>query len=153
MTHPADSYEVTLRKNAQEIRGLLQASVPFQVALELEKRGWPREWACAAVETIECQYNPAGVAHGPIVNQKLRDASQMRFYLGIGLFVIGALVTVVTLATALESGGLVIVAYGAILSGASMAAVSFGGLKRYPDRPIPKYLAPRNPNEHDPGNY
>ncbi|MFD0892054.1 hypothetical protein KBB96_11555 [Luteolibacter ambystomatis] len=123
------------------------------MALELEKDGWSREWACAAVREIEVKYNPAGLRDGALLNQKLRDHFQFRLFAGIGLFAIGLVVTVATLVSALNFGGWIVVTFGSIISGAGMAVTSFQRLKRYPDRPLPVYFQPRDPKVDDPGSF
>jgi hypothetical protein len=58
-----------------------------------------------------------------------------------------------TLAIALSAGGLIVIAYGAVFAGAGMWLKAYPQLKRYPDRPMPKYIPPRDARVHDPMNY
>jgi len=69
------------------------------------------------------------------------------------MFLLGLVGSIGTLALAIQGGGLVIIAYGAVIVGAGMWMESFSKLKKYVDRPIPKYRPPRNSAVHDPGEY
>ncbi|MGC4017136.1 MAG: hypothetical protein QM755_21885 [Luteolibacter sp.] len=153
MISSGQSYEMTVASTSVKLREMLKGSPPCRVALDLEKEGWSREWACAAVREIEVKYNPAGLRHGALMNQKLRDQAQGRFFIGIGLFSIGLLVTLVTLISALNFGGWIFITFGSIISGAGMALTSFQSMKRLPDRPLPLYVAPRDPKVDDPGSF
>lgn len=153
MTSQADPYQPQLTRNTVRIREMLRSSTPAQVAALLEKKGWRREWACCAVEHVGYQYNPAGLRNHAQVNQKIRDRFQTQFYIGLILFVVGFIVSSLTLANALAFGGLVIFAYGSVISGAGMALRASKILKTHPDRPLPKYFAPRDPVAYSPGDY
>lgn len=83
----------------------------------------------------------------------MREKLQSQAMLGAGMFVIGLLVSIGTLTLALAVGGLVFIAYGAVFCGATMWMQAFPRLKRYSDRPLPKYVPPRDKSKHDPGSF
>jgi hypothetical protein len=153
MKSPLDTYNDSLRNSRAEIIDALKHQTPMVVATQLEQSGWHREWACLAVETMELKYNPAGLFPNPQASQKTREKLQSRGGLGAALFFVGLVVSVGTLWVAVSAGGLVIIAYGAVIWGAATWLGSYSKLKQHPDRPIPKYVPPRKKGVHDPGNY
>lgn len=153
MNSPAKTFKDSLIQSRQELTDFMRVNTPVVAARELEKAGWSWEWACAAVETVEYKYNPARLSPDARRGQEIREKHQSRAMLGAGMFVIGLLVSIGTLALALAAGGLIIIAYGAVFCGAGMWLKAYPELKRYPDRPIPKYVPPKDSRNHDPGNF
>ena len=153
MLPPKDNYQDSFKEAQQELRKALASKSPAAVARDLEKSGWTWEWACAAVETIEYQYNPAQLYPDARRSQEIREKLQMQASFGAGLFLVGLIVTFVTFAIAMTVGGLAIIAYGAVFVGAGLWLKTHPQLKKYPDRPLPKYVPPRDPKAHDPVNY
>ena len=148
-----ETLDSVTRKHLVGIIALLKRESPEQAALSLEREGWPREWACAAIAHIETKHNPAGLVHGSVRNQELREKLQTRAALGGAMFVIGLLVSLGTLVSALYTGGWIVIAYGAVFTGAGMWLQSFPLLKKYPDRRMPVYVPPKDPKDHNPNNY
>lgn len=153
MKPPADNYKDSLLQSRQELTELLKINTPAAAARELEKAGWPWEWACAAVETVEYKYNPARLTPDARRSQEIRERLQSHAALGAGLFIVGLVISIGSLAIALSAGGLIVIAYGAVFAGAGMWMKAYPQLKQYPDRPIPKYVPPRDKRVHDPGNF
>ena len=153
MQPPAENYNDSLFQVRQELTDALKLNPPAVVARELEKVGWPWEWACAAVETIEYKYNPARLFPDARRSRQMHDNLKSHAALGAGLFLVGLVVSIGTLAIALSSGGLIVIAYGAVFVGAGMWLKAYPQLKQYPDRPMPKYIPPRDTRVHDPMNY
>jgi hypothetical protein len=60
MQPPTGNYKDSLFQVRQELTDALKINTPAAVARDLEKSGWPWEWACAAVETID----PSMFRHG-----------------------------------------------------------------------------------------
>jgi len=142
-----------INENRARLLDELKRGTPMKVALLLEKEGWSREWACKAVQTLEVKYNPAHLHDGSVKNQEIREKLQMRASIGAGLFILGTLVTVVTLLSALAHGGLIVIAFGAIFSGASLWGHNYSRLKKYPDRRLPIYLPPKDSTGSRPQDY
>lgn len=132
---------------------MLKAEPPMDVALKLEADGWPRDWACKAVEHIEITQNPAGLRHGAQGNQMIRDRLQMQMGLGAVMFFVGLVVSVVTLVNAMHFGGWVVITYGAVFAGGSMWLRAFPLRKQYPDRRIPVYVPPKDFRDHKPAEF
>ena len=114
------SLQDAINQSRPRLIEMLKQGKPQQVALQLEKEGWSREWACKAVRTVEIRNNPAHLPHGAEKTQAIRERLQMHAGLGAGLFLVGLLTTAITLSAALAFGGLAIIAYGAIFVGAGM---------------------------------
>ncbi len=153
MQSPNENFKDSLCQVRQEVTDALRVNTPAAVARDLEKSGWPWEWACAAVETIEYKYNPARLSPDARQSQEIHDKLKSRATLGLGLFLVGFFVSIGTLAIALSGGGLIVVAYGAVIVGAGMWLKAYPQLKKYPDRPMPKYVPPRDSHVHDPKSY
>lgn len=153
MQPPTKDYKESLMRVRQEVTDALKVGTPATVARELEKSGWSWEWACAVVETIEYKYNPAGLWPDARQSQMIHDKLKTQASVGAGLFLVGLITSIGTLAIAFSAGGLVVIAYGAVFVGAGMWMKAHPQLKRYPDRPMPKYVAPRDSRVHDPTNY
>ena len=143
MIPPAETFKDSLAQSRQELTDFMRVNPPAIAARELEKSGWSWEWACAAVETVEYKYNPARLTPDARGSQEIREKLQSHAMLGAGLFVIGLVVSIGTLVLALAAGGLIVIAYGAVFCGAGMWLKAYPQLKRYPDRPIPKYVRQR----------
>ena len=153
MMPPTDNYNDSLFQARREIMDSLKINTPAAVVRNLEKASWTRDWACAAVEAIEYKYNPAGLSPSARRSQEIREKLQSQAALGAGLFIIGFVVSIGTLAIALSAGGLIVIAYGAVFVGAGMWLKAYPQLKQYPDRPMPKYVPPRDTRVHDPMKY
>ncbi|OYV05300.1 MAG: hypothetical protein CFE26_12310 [Verrucomicrobiales bacterium VVV1] len=153
MQPPTKDYKESLLQVRQEVRDALKVATPATVARQLEKSGWSWEWACAVVETIEYKYNPAKLSPDAQRSQMIHDRLKSQASFGAGLFLVGLIVSVGTLAIALSAGGFVVIAYGAVFVGAGMWIKAYPQLKRYPDRPMPKYVPPRDSRVHDPMSY
>jgi hypothetical protein len=153
MNPPTDSYAESLKLVRDQLIELMKGKTPYEAALLLEKAGWSREWACAAVEKIEYSHNPARLVPDAKRSQATRESLQSRFALGVGLLVIGLLVSLGTLFVALSVGGWVFIAYGAVITGFGMCAQTLPLLRRYPDRPLPRYVPPKDARVHDPGSF
>lgn len=153
MKSPAETYRDSLLQSREELTNFMRINAPAVAARELEKAGWPWEWACAAVETVEYKYNPARLSPDARRSQEIRERLQSKSMLGAGIFVIGLLVSIGTLTLALAAGGLIVIAYGAVFAGAGMWLKAYPQLKQYPDRPIPKYVPTKDSSVHDPGSY
>lgn len=153
MKSPAETFKDSLVQSRQELTDFMSVNTPAVAARELEKAGWSWEWACAAVEAVEYKYNPARLSPDALRSQEIREKLQSHAMLGAGMFVIGLLVSIGTLALALAAGGLIVIAYGAVFCGAGMWLKSYPQLKRYPDRPIPKYVPPKNGRNCDPADF
>ncbi len=136
-----------------EITKLLATTTPEKAALSLEKNGWPRKWACKAVTELETTRNPSNLPQGWAHNQGRREKLQSTATIGAFLFIVGSLVSLISLASALHSGGWIIIAYGAVVSGAGMWMKSYPELKRYPDRKLPIYVPPRDLKNSNPDDY
>lgn len=141
------------REHRSEILGLLRSATPEKAAIILEKNGWPREWACKAVVEIETTRNPSNLHDGWASNQRSREKHESAAMLGACLFIVGTLVSLITLASALHSGGWIIIAYGAVITGAGLWMKNAPAVKKYPDRRLPVYIAPRDPKNSDPSQY
>lgn len=152
MRPPSGNYKDSFSQVQHEVTLALKRKPPAAVARELEKSGWPWEWACAAVETIEYKYNPASLYPDARSSQEMHEKLKSRATLGVGLFFVGLVVSIGTLAIAL-SAGVVVIAYGAVFVGAGMWLKAYPKLKQYPSRPMPKYVPPRDPGVHDPMQY
>ncbi len=153
MNPPAENYKDSLLQARHELIELLKVSTPASAVRELEKAGWSREWACAAVETIEYKYNPAQLTPDARRSQEIRERLQSHAALGAGLFTIGLVISIGSLAIALSAGGLIVIAYGAVIAGAGMWMNAYPQLKQYPDRPMPKHVPPRDKRVHDSTNF
>ena len=153
MKPPSNSYSASLSESRRDLMDFLEKNTPAAAAKELEKAGWSWEWACAAVETIESKYNPARLSPDARRSQAIREKLQSQAALGAGIFIVGLVISIATLAIALSAGGLIVIAYGAVFVGAGMWLKAYPQLKRYPDRPLPKYVAPRDRRVHDPTAY
>jgi|GEM_PF-4589253 len=153
MNPPLGNYNDALIQVRRELTDTLRVNTPVAAVRELEKAGWSREWACAAVETIEYKYNPAHLLPDARRSQEIREKLQSHAAIGAGIFIVGLLVSIGTLAIALSAGGLIVIAYGAVIAGAGMWLKSYPQLKNYPDRPLPKYVPPRDKRVYDPKNY
>ena len=153
MKPPLETYKESLTESRGELTDFLRGNTPVIAARELEKSGWTWEWACAAVETIEYKYNPARLAPDARRSQEIREKHQSHAMLGAGLFVIGLVVSIGTLALALAAGGFIVIAYGAVFCGAGMWLKAYPQLKRYPDRPLPRYVPPKDSRNHNPGEF
>lgn len=153
MKSPAETFKESLIESRQELTEFMKVNPPASAALELKKAGWSWEWACAAVETVEYKYNPAGLSPDARRSQEIREKLHSRAMLGGGIFIIGLIVSIGTLALAFAAGGLIIITWGAVFCGAGMWMNSFPKLKRYPDRPVPKYVPPKDSRSHDPANF
>ena len=153
MQPPTENYKDSLIQVRHEVTDALRCNTPAAVARNLEKSGWPWEWACAVVETIEYKHNPARLSPDARRSQEIHDKLKSQAALGSGLFLVGLIVSIGTLAIALSSGGLIVIAYGAVFVGAGMWLKAYPQLKQYPDRPMPKYIPPRDSRVHDPMNY
>lgn len=153
MQPPTNDYKESLIQVSQQVTDALQVATPATVARELEKSGWSWEWACAVVETIEYKYNPARLSPDARRSQMIHDKLKSQASLGAGLFLVGLVISIGTVAIAFSSGGLVVIAYGAVFVGAGMWMKAYPQLKQYPDRPMPRYVAPRDSRVHDPTNY
>lgn len=143
------SLQDAINANRMRLIDLLKSRKPEEVALLLGKEGWSREWACKAVRTVETIHNPAQLPHGAERNQAIREKLQMHAGLGAGIFLVGLIITIFTVATALAFGGLVIIAYGAIFVGAGMFIRAYPQMKRYPDRRLPVFLPPKDATRPD----
>lgn len=153
MKPPLETFKDSLTQSRRELTDFMRINTPAVTARELEKAGWSWEWACAAVETVEYKYNPAGLSPDAKRSQEIRERLQSRAMLGAGLFVIGLLVSIGTLALAIAAGGLVVIAYGAVITGAGMWMTAYPQLGRYPDRPLPRYVAPRDSRNSSPADF
>lgn len=141
------------RDHRLAILDLLRTTTPEKAALILKKSGWPREWACRAVTEIETTRNPANLPNGWTNNQWRREKHEGRATLGACMFLVGTLVSLITLASALHSGGWIVIAYGAVITGAGMWIRNAPEVKKYPDRRLPVYIPPRDPKNSNPADY
>lgn len=153
MLPPKDNFKDSLSMVQRDLTNALKINTPASVAEDLKESGWPWEWACAAVEIIEYRYNPARLSPDARRSQEIHDKLRSHAALGAGLFIVGLVVSIGTLSIALSSGGLIVIAYGAVFVGAGIWLKAYPQLKQYPDRPIPKYVPPRDARDHDPVNY
>jgi len=149
-----NSYPDAVKAHKLKVLEELKKSTPKHVVALLEKNEWSREWACKIVAGMENKYNPANLERSLTENQRLREKySKRAFFGGLALF-IGVIVTIGSLVLALSSGGLVIVAYGAVLSGAATFWSGIANVGKYPDREIPVYREPEvKVKGHNPDTY
>lgn len=153
MKPPAETLKESLIQSRRELTEFMSTQTPAATARELEKAGWSWEWACAAVETVEYKYNPARLSPDAKGSQEIRERLQSQAMLGAGLFVIGLLISIGTLVLAFKAGGLIVIAYGAVICGAGMWLKAYPQLSRYPDRPLPRYVTPRDSRNSSPADF
>ncbi len=138
-----------MRTHRREIIDLLRRETPVRAALVMEEAGWPREWACHTIRQIEIEQNPANLAHGPVLNQKMRDRLQLQVACGAGLFSLCLLADI----GFLFAGRIAIPPLVGLVAGLGMWLKAAPELKRYPDRRLPVYTPPKDQRGHNPGQY
>lgn len=141
--------QTAINENRSRLVELLKQESPEKVALILQKEGWTREWACQAVRTVEIRNNPTNLREGVVQNQKIRERLQMQVGLGAGIFIVALLISIVTLI----SGGVILIAYGAMFVGGGIFMRAYPHLKRYPERKLPVYIPPKNARGEDPQDF
>ena len=138
-----ETYREAVTVHKDTVLELLKKSKPKKVANDLEKDGWPREWACRIGCGMEKKYNPANLRWGPVENQRLREKYCSKVFLGGGVFFVGLIVSIITTFLAFSFGGVAVFAYGAVIGGGATFWSGLTNVKKYPDRDLPEYVAPR----------
>ncbi len=99
---------------------------------------------------MEYKYNPAGLSPDAKSSQEIREKLYSRAMLGAGIFVVSFIIAVGVLVL---SGKLVLIAFGTAIAGAGMGLTAYPQLGRYPDRPLPRYVAPRDSRKSSPADF